>query len=442
MLTWDNCKNESRTDELKLKFLRAYKLKLYPNRRQSGAFARHAGACRWLWNYLLDKQKKQFEIDQTFIFFHDMSKMLPGLKGEFPWLAEAPSNSLVRVCRNLDMAMRKCFKQGAGFPRFKVRGRSRASFYIINQALRIDDDRRKVFLPKTGEVNFRTGRLPEGDIAGANVAWNGRYWELTVQCKMSVEPPIVIPQAATVIGVDLGLKELMVRSDGVVVKPSKALRKSFKRLRRAQRCLARRKKASANRTKQARLVGRIHALARQMRRDGQHKATSSLVKAASAIVTETLNVKGMVKNKRLSLSISDAGWGEIVRQIGYKAEWAGKRHLKANRFEPSTQTCSACKLVKSGDDKLRLRHRIFRCDCGAELDRDHNSALNLRHLGLLALGLMKNDVGQAMPERAARRKRRNADACGDTSDGRVAPATLSHVSWKQELALGSTENSG
>ena len=174
----------------------------------------------------------------------------------------------------------------------------------------------------------------------------------------------------------------------------------------------------------------------------QKKATSSLVKVASAIVTETLNVKGMVKNKRLSLSISDAGWGEIARQIDYKAEWAGKRHIKADRFEPSTQTCSACRLVKSGEDKLRLHQRTFRCECGTELDRDHNSALNLRHLGLKSLGLIKNDVGQAMPERALRRVRRKADACGDISDGRVVLATLSHVSRKQELALGSTENSG
>lgn len=422
--------------------IKAYRLKLYPNKRQANAFAKHAGACRWLWNHLLEKQKKQYEADKTFIFFHDMSKMLPGLKAEYPWLGDAPSNSLVRVCRNLDMALKKCFKEGAGFPRFKARGRARESFYVINQAIRIDEERRKAFLPKTGEVRFRTGKLPQGLITGANVAWTGRAWELTVQCKTEEDPPVILPEVETVVGVDLGLKELMVRSDGVVVKPSKTLRKALKRLRRAQRCLARRKKASSNRRKQARLVGRLHAQVRDARRDGQHKATSSLVKAASAIVTETLNIKGMVKNRRLSLSISDAGWGEIVRQIGYKAEWAGKRHIKADRFEPSTQTCAACGVVKTGDAKLRLHHRTFRCGCGSVMDRDHNSALNLHQFGLKAFGLVQNDVGQAMPERALRRRRRKADACGVTSDGRAALATLSHVSRKQEPVRSLTELSG
>ncbi|WP_171049132.1 transposase [Rhizobium sp. MHM7A] len=154
--------------------------------------------------------------------------MLPGLKEKYEWLAEAPSNSLVRVCRNLDLALKKCFKEGAGFPRFKVRGRSRESFYVINQALHIEEDRNKVFLPKTGKVKFRAGRLPEGVIAGANVAWTGRGWELTIQCKIEADVPVVVPDPETVLGGDFGLKELLVRSDGVKIKPPKSLARRTK----------------------------------------------------------------------------------------------------------------------------------------------------------------------------------------------------------------------
>jgi putative transposase len=387
----------------------------------------------------LATQKERHAAEGKFVFFHDMSKMLPGLKKEYPWLAEAPSNSLVRVCRNLDSALKKCFKEGVGFPRFKARGRARESFYIANHVMRIDGDACRAFLPKLGSVRFRAGRLPDGVVAGANVAWNGRAWELTVQCKVEGAIPEVVPDASTVIGVDLGLKELMVRSDGVVVKPPKSLRRALKRLRRAQRSLARRKKGSANRNKQVHRVGRIHARVRDTRRDIQHKATSSLVVAASAVVTETLNIKGMVKNRHLALSISDAGWGEIVRQVGYKCEWAGKTHIKAGRFEPSTQTCSACGNRLTGDDKIRLHQRTFRCACGAVMDRDRNAATNLRRIGLEALGLKDSkDVGQAMPERAVE-IRLKADACGEASGGRGAPATLSHVSRKQETFSSSTE---
>lgn len=327
--------------------------------------------------------------------------MLLGLKKEHPWLADARSNSLVRVCRNLDLALKKCFREKAGFPRFKAKGNSRESFYVINQALRIDADGRKASLPKTGAVGFRTGRLPEGRIAGANIAWNGKAWTLTVQCEIGENVPAVSATPDTVIGVDLGLTELMVRSDGVRVKPPKSLRKALKRLRRAQRVLARRTKGGSNRRRQVRLVGRIHAKVRDTRRDVQHKATSALVRAASVVVTEDLNVRGMVRNARLALSISDAGWGEIVRQIGYKCDWAGKAHINASRFEPSTQKCSSCGTVRTGDAKLRLRHRTYRCGCGAVMDRDDNSATNLRRIGLDALGLTDMiDVGQAMPERA------------------------------------------
>ena len=399
-------------------------MKLYPAVEQAEALARFAGSCRWLWNYLLDLQQKKYEAEKKFIFRFEMQELLPGLKREYPWLAEAPSNSLQRVCRNLDFALKKCFKEGAGFPRFKKRGVSREAFYVVNQGLRIEDSR--VVLPKLKQgVKFRAGRLPEGRILSATVSQRAGNWWCVVQCEG--EQVIETPDASaeTVVGVDVGLNTLMVCSDGVVVANPRKLSKAQKRLRRAQRILARRKKGSANKRRQAARVAVIHARVADYRADALHQATTALVRRASVVVTEDLNIKGMVRNKRLARSISDAGWGEAIRQISYKAEWAGKQHIKVGRFEPSTQKCSCCGNIRSGEDRLRLHERTYRCcSCGNVADRDLNAALNLRNYGL-------NYVGQAMPERTGIIP---VNACGASSAGPNAFASGRDEASNQEPA--------
>jgi putative transposase len=281
---------------------KAYRLKLYPTVEQADMLARFAGSCRWLWNYLLDLQQKKYEAEKKFIFRFEMDQLLPTLKVENPWLADAPSNSLQRVCRNLDQALKKCFKEGAGFPRFKKRGISREAFYIANQSLRIENSR--VVLPKMKQgVKFRAGRLPEGRILSATVSQRAGTWWCVVQCE--VEQDIDVPDVSSlpiknVIGVDLGLASLMASSDGVGVSNPRKLSKTQKRLRRAQRILARRQKNSANRRRQAARVAVLHAKVADYRSDALHQATTALVRRADVIVTEDLNVQGMLKNKRLS----------------------------------------------------------------------------------------------------------------------------------------------
>ena len=406
---------------------KAHKLKLYPTAEQADAFARFAGSCRWLWNYLLDLQQKKYEAEKKFIFRAEMQELLPRLKREYPWLAEAPSNSLQRVCRNLDQALKKCFKEGAGFPRFKKRGVSREAFYVVNQGLRIENNR--VVLPKMKQgVKFRSGRLPEGRILSATVSQRAGTWWCVVQCEVEQNVDVIDASSVSadaVIGVDVGLKSLMVCSDGVVVANPRRLSKAQKRLRRAQRILARRKKGSANRRRQAARVAVIHAKVADYRADALHQATTALVRRASVVVTEDLNIEGMVKNKRLARSISDAGWGEAIRQISYKADWAGKHHIKVGRFEPSTQKCSACGNIRSGEDRLRLHERTYRCDsCGNVADRDLNAALNLRNYGL-------DYVGQAMPERTGVIP---VNACGASSAGPDAIASRKYGALNQEPA--------
>ena len=403
---------------------KAYKLKLYPTVEQACALARFAGSCRWLWNYLLNLQQKKYGAEKKFLFRSEMQELLPGLKREFPWLADAPSNSLQRVCRNLDQALKKCFKEGAGFPRFKKRGVSREAFYVPNQKLHIEDNR--VVLPKLKQgVKFRAGRLPEGRILSATVSCRAGVWWCVVQCEVEQIIEASEVSAETIVGVDVGLKTLMACSDGVVVANPRKLSKAQKRLRRAQRILARRKKGSANRRRQAARVAVIHARVADYRADALHQATTALVRRASVVVTEDLNIKGMVKNKRLARSISDAGWGEAIRQISYKADWAGKHHIKVGRFYPSTQRCSSCGNIRSGEDRLRLHERTYRCgSCGNVADRDFNAALNLRNYGL-------NYVGQAMPERTGFIP---VNACGASSAGLSAIALSRYEARNQEPA--------
>lgn len=253
-----------------MKIYKAHRLKLYPSPAQRQAMARHAGACLWLWNYMLALQKETYERDGKFVFSREMSKMLPNLKKQNPWLADAPSNSLVQVCIFLDRALKDSFRNGKGFPKFKARGKSKDSFYIINQALRIEASRTR--LPKLGPVRFRNGRLPEGRI----VSGNGRtadHWWLTVQCEVDIASHSRVEtldrrrRRSRSKGSDgpfrcRGREGAQEPEQGHEATPSRA----------AHPC--RRQKGSGNRARQARRVARIHARIADQRRNAQHQATS------------------------------------------------------------------------------------------------------------------------------------------------------------------------
>lgn len=378
-----------------------YRLKLYPTVEQRRKLNQFAGATRWLWNHLLDLQQKTYAESGIFVFRFELDRMLPALKTEYPWLREVPGHTLKRVCRNLDLALRHSFGAGKGFPGFKAKFGSRTSFYVSNDTLRVDGSR--IVLPKLGGVRFRTGRLPDGKLMGATVAFDGRAWWCIVQVQVEAGTPLIAPVADTVVGVDMGLQDLLVASDGLRVAAPRHLRKAQRRLARAQRVLSRRKKGSARRRRQAAVVRKLHVRVADCRHDTQHKATRGLVDRASAIVIEDLNVSAMSRAPRLGMSVADAGLGELRRQIAYKATWSGKTIVIADRFFPSTQACSHCGTVKAGADRLQLHHRTYRCDvCGHIEDRDLNAAQNLRRYGLQSLGLIcpGDTVSQALPEPA------------------------------------------
>ena len=423
---------------------RAYRLKLYPSEVQAQRLGQMAGCCRWLWNHFLALNQERYKKTKTFIFQAALSKLLPKLKIEHPWLDDASSPALQRVARQLDGALKACFARGAGFPNFKVRGKARESFYVTNQQIGFEDG--KVALPKIGMVKFRTGRLPTGKVMGGTVSFDGDRWWLSVQCLVEVGNEIREVQPETAIGVDVGVKDLAVASDGRRFVAPKWLRRRLAQLRRASRKLTRRRKGSANRLKAKAEVRRLHRKIANQRVNFAHEVSVAVVKEASLVVLETLNVKGMAANRRLSLSIGDAGLGELHRQIAYKADRLGVTLVRADRFEPSTQTCSCCGTRKIGDERLSLSQRTFRCArCGHEADRDLNAAQHLRRIGLAKL-VMANEpielttVGQALPEREGSTDLSNAR--GDPSAGPEPHRSGRRGSPKREPGFGETSNAG
>jgi putative transposase len=385
-----------------MKTQKAFKLRLYPKQLQSEQLKQFGGNCRWLWNHLLWLNQEQYRTDKKFIFYADMAKMLPSMKKETDWLGAAPACSLQRVARNLDGALKASFRGGKGFPRFKKKSNYRDSFYLTNQSFSIGDG--VVHLPKMEPMRFRAGRTPEGRVLSATVSQDGDHWFMSVVCEIDAPNQPVTPDFDTCVGIDLGLKELVVTSDGEVIGNPRHLRKAAKRLRRLQRRLSKARKGSQNRKKRQLRLYRQHRRVRNQRADLIHKFTSSITKNYSVICAENLNIKGLIRNHKLAKAIADASWGEILRQLSYKAIWQGKHFVQIDRFDPSSQVCSCC----GHRQKMPLNQRTYHCpNCGLVINRDANASLNIRNWGFTNL------VGQGMPEPTAHA----VNACGDTSVG-------------------------
>lgn len=312
---------------------------------------------------------------------YDMQKMLPKWKAILPWLKTAPSSALVETGRDLDKAFQNFFRrvkrgEKPGYPKYKHWYDSTQSYrtQVDNKCL-VDD--RHVKLPKLGVVKCRISQSIEGRVLNATVKRvpSGKYF-VVICCTDVPEPEM--PMGDKAIGIDAGLHDLMVRSDGVKVPNNRHLRNAERRLRREQRKLSRRKKGSANRRKQQRKVAMVYEKVANQRRDDINKATTNAVRDARAIAVENLNVKGMAKNHKMAKSVHDASMSEMIRQLEYKCAWYGRDFVKVDRWFPSTQICGNCGAVTGPKGKEGLKDRHWTCpECGATHDRDLNAAKNI-----------------------------------------------------------------
>jgi putative transposase len=380
-----------------------YTFELDPNRKQRAQFAKSVGASRYVYNWGLAESQAAYERTGKRPKHSELKARLVELKkGECQWLYEVSAHIGQQALVDLDRAFDRFFKglkgQGPknGFPRFKRKGeRDSARFYEVRL------ENRHLRLPNVGRVRLKEScseRGFEGRVLSATVRRRANRWfvSLCVERERDFHESKLVRRASDVVGVDLGLKAAAVVHDGestFVVEPQQALRRNLRKLRRLDLQLARKQKGSRNREKAKLRRARLHYRISCQRQDHLHQLSSSLARTKSVIVVEDLHVRGMIQNRHLALSISDAGMGELRRQLAYKSEWYGSTLVIADRFYPSSKTCSGCGVIKH---TLPLSERVFECDaCGLVLDRDENAAINLRKLGLVQLPVDRREVTPA-----------------------------------------------
>jgi putative transposase len=368
----------------------AFRFELDPNREQRVLLAKSVGAARYVYNWGLAESKRQYELTGKRPRLGDLKKQLVVLKNtDAPWLYEVSAHIGQSALKDLNHAFDRFFKSlkgdgpRAGYPRFKKKGeRDSARLYEVTL------EERHLRMPNIGRVRLKETcreRGFDGRVLAATITRRADRWfvSLTVRREREIVLPRPVGKSIDVVGVDLGMANAAVIHDGEttrVIEPRQALRKSLARLRRLDRQLARKQRGSANREKvrlrRARSLYRVFCQRQEM----LHQLSSELARTKRVIVLEDLHVRGMQRNRHLALSISDAGMGELRRQLTYKSEWYGSTLVIADRFFPSSKLCSGCGTIK---DTLALGERVYDCDvCGLSLGRDENAALNLRRLGL------------------------------------------------------------
>lgn len=371
---------------------RTHKVRLYPNNRQETYLMRCCGVARFAYNWGLGRWQEMYEAHNAdplscpqpnqYIIRKELNTIK---RDEFPWMCEVTKYAPQQAIINLGRAFDSFFKGRGRYPKFKHKGQH-DSFYVGSDQLKIRG--MSAWIP--GLMRFMGGRKKLGWVrmaeplryAGAKivcavVSRAAGNWFIAITCEL---PDTVQHHCGNgTVGVDVGVSEY-VTSDGVFIEVPKSLRKARRKLRRAQQSLSRKRKGSKNRARQKDKVARIHNRVANVRSDWMHKLTAELTDSYSTIAIEDLNVKGMAKNHNLAMSVTDASFGEFKRQIMYKSEARGCTVFLADRWYPSSKTCSCCGSVKA---KLSLGERTYVCDeCGFTCHRDLNAAINLRDLAV------------------------------------------------------------
>ena len=352
---------------------RAFKYRLYPTEPQKELIAKHIGHSRFVYNLALETKNAAYISAKHNYSAFDLVKQLPELKKELPWLKEVNSQSLQQSIQNMDIAFKKFFK-GAGFPKFKSKHRGKQSFSIPQNVI---VENNLLIIPKFKEgIKISLHRPTEGTLKSATISITptGKYF-VSILCDTNTEIPTKVPITEnTTIGVDLGIKDFAITSDGEIFENLKYLRKAQSKLKYVQRKYSKHK---GKRTKK-KLV-KLHEDVVNKRKDFLHKVSTQLIRENQTIALETLAVKNMVKNHNLAQAIQDASWSTFVTMLEYKADWYGKNILRIGRFAPSSKTCS-CGVINKD---LKLSDRVWTCkSCGTTHNRDILAACNIKSFAL------------------------------------------------------------
>lgn len=363
--------------------LKAYKYHIYPNRQQIEQIQKTFGCCRFVYNQTLAHRKEKYEESKE-----SMNKVACNnyvnqvLKKEYIWLKEVDKFALTNSVYNMDSAYQKFFKEHAGYPKFKSKKDSKKSYITNFTNGNINVANTKIKLPKLKWVKAKIHHEFTGQIKSATILQvpSGKYF---VSILVETEH-IPMDRASGQVGTDLGIKDLLITSDGEKKDNIRTAKKYEDKLAKEQRKLSHKKKGSSNWNKQRIKVARLHEKISNTRKDYLHKISHDLIKENQLIVTEDLAVSNMVKNHHLAKAISDCGWYELTRQIGYKSDWNERVYIKIGRFTKSSQPCNVCGSINPGTKDLSVREWI--CPkCGTVHDRDVNAAINILNEGLRIL---------------------------------------------------------
>lgn len=364
--------------------IKCYKIRLLPTKSQEQQFYKNCGAVRFMYNWALDLCNSTYKESKKHLSAYEISNIYTShkVREDNSWLSEIPRATLQKAFQDLQVAFNRFYSGRSQFPKFKSKHKSKLSFYTRYDRVKfISDTEFRMQFSTTGKrqtIKYTSDRkIPQGKITNPRVSFNGKYWLLTFGIEnQDTEKPSVTNE---VIGVDVGIKELAVCSDGYVhpnINKSKTVKLLRKRLKRFQRKLARCQEGSNNRQKIKRKVRLIYKRIADINKNHKHQLSSRLVKKLPrAIVVEGLSIENMLKNRHLSRVIHECGWYELYEQLEYKCKEKGIEFIRINRFYPSSKTCSSCGHIHK---TLTLKDRVFVCSsCGLVMDRDLNAAKNI-----------------------------------------------------------------
>ena len=359
------------------------KIRLKPTKEQEKQLIKSAGTARFVYNWTLDKQEKNFKLGNKFIADNDLRKELTQLKKtQLIWLNEVSNNVAKQAVKDACDAYKRFFKKLAKKPKFKSKKKSKLSFY--NDCAKLKFKQNLVLIEKVGWVRCNEPLLNQ-KFSNPRCLFDGKYWYLSVGIEQTKEKEELNDIS---LGIDLGIKDTAILSNGKKYKNVNKkvnVKKTKKRLKRLQKQVSRkyennkegqRYHKTANIVKLEKQIRLLHRRLANIRLNYNHQITTEIVKTKpSQIVIEDLNIKGMMKNRHLSKAIAEQSLYKFTQLLTYKCELYGIKLVKANRFFPSSKTCSECGCVKHN---LKLSDRVYKCnECGSELDRDLNAAINL-----------------------------------------------------------------
>ena len=367
------------------KIIKGYKFRIYPTAKQREYFTQCFGCCRLLWNSMLADK-----IDYYNTYGENLTAYVTDYKEKYPFLNNVDSLALANELQNLNKAYKNFFRdKSVGFPKFKSKKNNHRSFSTNNQKGTVEFiDNKWLKIPKNkkiGLIRCHQSQEIKGVVKTITISQvpSGKYY---VSCNVEIWYQS-LPKTEKMIGLDLGIKDLVVPSYGEPYENPKTIRKYEQQLAKLQRQLAHKQKYSNNYYKQKRKIARLHEKISNIRNNNIHRISHKIVSENQVIISESLRIKNMLKNHKLAKSIADASWYELTRQLAYKSDWNNRIYHKIDTFYASSQVCSCCGYQNQDIKDLSVRE--WQCSiCGALHNRDKNASINILNRGLKDLGIL------------------------------------------------------